>query len=102
MILVIKGFRVLGSANNGAKAFEMLKKLNEEPDIILMDHRMPIKNGLEITRELINGNIKSKIIFISADNSIRDEALKVGAKFFIQKPFSQVELIEKINIALQN
>ena len=64
-----------------------------------MDHRMPKKDGLTAAREILSANHKSKILFFSADYSIREEALALGAKDFLEKPFKLnilSEIIERI------
>ena len=92
----MSGFDVIGEAKNGEEAVSLYITFPKKPDIILMDHRMPIKNGIEATKQILNINKKSKIIFTSADNSIKQEALSIGAKYFLDKPFSITELIDKI------
>ena len=61
------GYEILGKANNGEEAVEMYKGFNDKPDIILMDHRMPIKTGIEASKEILQIDNKAKIIFASAD-----------------------------------
>ncbi len=65
-----------------------------------MDHRMPIKNGIDTTKKILEMDKNSKIIFTSADNSIKDEALSLGAVAFIKKPFHWEKLIRIIKNAL--
>ncbi|MFX1254569.1 MAG: response regulator transcription factor [Promethearchaeota archaeon] len=43
-----------------------------------MDYRMPHKNGLLVAREILRFNPNCKIVFISAESSIRTEALNMG------------------------
>ena len=98
--LKLKGHTVVAKAFNGEEAVDFYKKTKNYPDIILMDHRMPLKNGLETTKEILRINSNSKIIFISADYTIRDLALKVGAVDFLEKPIdfdTLFRLIEKYN-----
>ncbi|TFF87775.1 MAG: response regulator [Promethearchaeota archaeon] len=97
--LDLYGFHVVGTASNGEEAVEMYKKFSPKPDIILMDHRMPIKDGLEATKEIMNlnnKNNKTSIIFASADKSIKDKALRLGIGGFLDKPFSLEKLIDQI------
>lgn len=94
------GFEVIGKANNGEEALKMYKEFNDKPEIILMDHRMPIKNGIETTREIIKLNYDTIIIFASADKTVKDEALSIGASRFLSKPFSYEELIHEIKDCL--
>lgn len=93
-------FEVVGMASNGQRAVEMFEAMNPKPDIILMDHRMPIKNGIQAAREILTYSMSVKIIFASADRSIKKQAFEIGAIDFIEKPFNHTELIKTINSAL--
>ncbi|MDF1541139.1 MAG: response regulator [Candidatus Thorarchaeota archaeon] len=85
-ILAIGGHEIAGQAYNGAEAIETFSKINPRPDLILMDHRMPVMNGSRATRELKRIDTKVKIVFISADESVHDEAIDSGALDFLTKP----------------
>ena len=61
---------------------------------------MPIKNGIETTKEILKMNENVKIIFLSADKSVQKEALSIGASNFLEKPFSLELLIKVIKEAL--
>jgi two-component system chemotaxis response regulator CheY len=74
--LDLYGFLIIGTANNGEEAVEMYRNFPNKPDIILMDHRMPVKDGLEATKEIMDLNGNTTIIFASADKSIKQEAFK--------------------------
>ena len=89
-------FNLKGIASNGEEALKMLDSFTEKPDIILMDHRMPKKNGIETIKEIIKRDDISKIMFCSADDSIKNEALAIGAKYFIKKPFAFDDLLNQI------
>ena len=95
-ILDLVGYKVIGVANNGEEAIEMYNSFNDKPDIILMDHRMPIKNGIETTKEILRIHGTQKIIFASADKTVRKEALETGTAGFIDKPFSLAQLHQTI------
>ncbi len=97
--LTILGHEIVAKAYNGEEAIKLFLVFREIPDLILMDHRMPKKDGLTATKEILRLNINSKIIFISADYSIKDKALALGAKCFLEKPFKLDKLsqiIEKV------
>ena len=102
MMLETQGFKIIGKAGNGSYAINVFKSLPNKPDIVLMDHRMPIKNGIDTTLELTRLNSHTKIIFISADNSVKKQALSIGAKSFIEKPFSIDQLNNVIKKVIQN
>jgi len=99
--LNLSGYNVIGSAKDGDEAVNMYKRFETKPDVILMDHRMPIKNGIDATKEILHNssNIKPKIIFVSADKTIKDLALSVGAISFKDKPFTLERLFSNIEKA---
>jgi len=84
--LKLEGHEIVAKAFNGEEAINIYKNLQNAPDIILMDHRMPSKDGVEVTEEILSINPNSKIIFVSADYTVRDKALEVGAIDFLEKP----------------
>ena len=95
-ILSIGGHQVLGQAYNGAEAIEKFVALNPKPDLILMDHRMPIMNGTTATREILHLDPNARIVFISADNTIENEAIEAGALGFLTKPLRSGNLFAAI------
>lgn len=98
--LTILGHEIVAKAYNGEEAVKLFHEFRNIPDLILMDHRMPKKDGLTATKEILGFNNNSKIIFISADYSIKNKALAIGAKYFLEKPFKLDKLsqiIEKIS-----
>ncbi len=97
MMLTTFGFEVVDKANNGKEAIEKFMSLSIKPDVILMDHRMPVKNGIDTAIELLKINSHIKILFASADNSIKGRALEIGAVSFIGKPFTVIQLHAEIN-----
>ena len=103
--LKVEGHQIVAKAFNGEEAIEIFKNLQEKPDIVLMDHRMPSKNGLETTKEMLKINPHSKIIFVSADYTVRNKALEVGAIDFLEKPIDLSTLytmIEKYTSTISN
>jgi len=101
--LMLEGpeFKIVGLANDGEEAVEMFKRFTEKPQIIIMDHRMPKKNGLDATREILAFSKNTKIIFASADASIKDTACSSGAIDFLKKPFNRAILTKAIEDALR-
>ncbi len=99
--LKLNGYNVVGFAKDGEEAVNMYNRFSTKPDVILMDHRMPIKNGIEATKEIFqnSSNIKPKIIFVSADRSIKETALSIGVTSFKNKPFSFERLYNNIEKA---
>jgi len=98
----MSGFEVLGIANNGDEAIEMFKSFQERPDIIILDYRMPIKNGIDALTAILEIDESSKIIFASADRTIKEKVYLQGAKGFLDKPFTHKKLISLLNNTLNN
>jgi len=96
--LTSKGFNVIGLAEDGNSAYNMIVKL--KPEIAILDIRMPYKTGLEIAEDCFKNNIKTKIILITFD---KEEDLYQKAKIFnvygyILKEFA----VEEIEICIEH
>lgn len=95
-ILKIYGFEVVGWSYNGEEAIKKFENLNPRPDVIIMDHRLPMKNGVETTEDILRIDPSAKVLFVSADTSSRSAALSVGAAGFLRKPFELKEFVATI------
>jgi two-component system chemotaxis response regulator CheY len=91
---------VIGKAKNGEEAVNSYKLMSRKPDLIIMDNRMPVKNGIEALKEILEIDRHAKIMIVSADRSIEKIAKSVGAIAFMEKPFSMEILVESINNAI--
>ena len=102
IISKIEQIEVIGEASNGVEAIYLYKKLN--PDLITMDLVMPEKGGIEATEEILKINSKALIIGVSAlgQEALVLEALKKGAKEFIQKPFKTEQILEIMDHIFKN
>jgi CheY-like chemotaxis protein len=88
-----RGFTVF-SAPNGEEAVKLLRTMKFKPDAVIMDHRMPGKDGIETTKELLKIDPWVPVIFSSADESVREKALEAGAVSFWSKPFPVSLLVD--------
>lgn len=95
-ILQLRGYKVMGTAFDGEEALRKYNNSDDKPDVIIMDHRMPVMNGVDATKEIIKLNPKQKVIFVSADVLVEKEARDAGAVDFLPKPFRMDDLIEKM------
>ena len=95
-ILKLKGYDVVATAYDGDEAVKKFRHMEKRPDVVILDHRMPTKNGIDTMNEMLAIDRSSKILFVSADIMIENDALKNGATGFLSKPFSMDELIESI------
>jgi two-component system nitrogen regulation response regulator NtrX len=94
-VLRLNGFDVI-HAYDGVEAIEKFKNLSPKPHIILMDHRMPLMSGTKVTKELLKIESNACIIFVSADDSAKSDAIEAGAKRFLTKPVRSKILISEI------
>jgi two-component system chemotaxis response regulator CheY len=86
-LLGLKGYQVVASARNGQEAVDTFNSLEERPGLVLMDHRMPVKNGLEAMSEILNIDPDVQVVFLTADASVAEQAMVSGAADVILKPF---------------
>ncbi|MFX0030065.1 MAG: response regulator [Candidatus Hermodarchaeota archaeon] len=97
LLLSMSGFQVLGFASNGNEAIEMFKNFKEKPDIVILDYRMPIKNGIDVLKAILEIDGNSRIIFASADRTIKEKVYLYGAVGFLDKPFTHKKLVTTLN-----
>ena len=95
-VLNSNGVEVLDSAKNGDEAVNKFRNLSQKPDIILMDYQMPVKNGIEAMREILEMDNRTKIIIMSADDGIKEEALLEGATCFVSKTFPVYKMFKNL------
>ncbi|MGL4798861.1 MAG: response regulator [Cellulosilyticaceae bacterium] len=83
-------------ASNGQEAIHFYK--HYKPQLVFMDIIMPEKTGIEATEEIMAFDAAANIIIVSSigtNNKLKD-ALKAGAKDFLQKPIDQAKVQELI------
>ena len=81
-----QGYRLVGEARNGREAIDKVEEL--KPDIVFLDIRMPIMDGLEALRQLNARSAPCKVIILSSYNEFEyvREAMLLGAVDYIHKP----------------
>ena len=84
------------TASNGNEAIELAK--NSKPDIVLLDIVMPGIDGISVLESFKENNIKTKVIIISAlgVNSMTLNTIKLGALYYMVKPFDLDVVYERI------
>ena len=89
-------FKVVGEAEDGAQALDSYGELS--PDVVLMDIRMPVMDGVEATRRLREIDPNSKVIILTTfdDNEYVFEGLRAGALGYLLKDVSGDELADAI------
>ena len=88
----------VGEIHQAANGEEGLKQLEDHwVDLVLVDINMPVMNGIEFLREIKKDQTKKGIPIIvlttQGEDALKDEALSLGAKSFMIKPFQKDELL---------
>ena len=98
-ILEEEGYEVVGETGRGDEAVELVKE--HEPDLAILDIRMPGMDGLSAARE-IAGERRSAVLILTAysQRNLIEEARDAGALAYLVKPFQRSELIPAIEVAL--
>lgn len=99
--LILEGeddLRIVGEASNGAEAVRHVREL--APDVVLMDVRMPVLDGIEATRAIAASGSDAKIIILTTFDL--DEyafaALRAGASAFLLKDVAPAELVSAVRV----
>lgn len=92
------GLKVLGAAANGKVGVDVV--LSKQPDIVLMDVNMPVMDGLEATRRILE-NVNTCVILLTAfsDTECRQRAQDLKTAGFIVKPVTREVLLPQIEDA---
>lgn len=83
-------------ASNGAEALQVLKKFN--PNLILMDMKMPEMNGIDTLRQIRLDDKEVKVIMMTAygDAHNMEQVQELGVIHYISKPFDLFELRDRV------
>lgn len=97
--LETRNFEVL-LAENGIVAYDLYKEHN--PQILVLDVMMPLKDGFTLAREIRESNKQIPILFLTAKSQTKDvlEGFSHGGNDYLKKPFSMEELIVRIESLL--
>ncbi|ADG83751.1 response regulator [Thermincola potens] len=89
-------------AGSGLEAIDKIKQ--KKPDVILMDMKMPGMNGLETLKEIKKLDFNPNIIMMTAygEVDIVSEAMNLGVKEYVTKPFDINELREMVKKVVEN
>ncbi len=81
-----EGFHVVGQAGDGEEAVEIV--LEKQPDVVIMDVRMPRLSGVDATRRILKRGSEAKVVILSTHDGRNhvEQALRAGAAGYLSKP----------------
>ena len=94
-----EGYEVVGETGRGDEAVELVRL--HEPDVAILDIKMPGLDGLSATREITAQNLSPVLILTAfSQRDLIDQAVDAGAMAYLVKPFQRSELIPAIELAI--
>jgi two-component system chemotaxis response regulator CheY len=84
---------------------EAMIKINQlKPDLVLLDLVLPLKNGIDILKEVgrISPNTKCIVISSIDDQDVIDKALALGALKYLTKPFTKAQLLDAVHMVTKS
>ncbi|MHC1597055.1 MAG: response regulator [Methermicoccaceae archaeon] len=81
-------------AENGEQAVELFSK--HKPDVVLMDIMMPVMDGVEATKRILEMEPNANVVAVTAFSTKGEDMLKAGAKEVLLKPISLDVLIDTV------
>ena len=95
-----EGFKVL-EAEDGEKGISLVEE--KKPDVIILDIKMPRKDGFQVCKELRNKGISTPLILLTARSEEVDKVLglELGADDYLAKPFGMLELVARVKALLR-
>ncbi|AMM34704.1 LuxR family transcriptional regulator [Sinomonas atrocyanea] len=92
------GIEVVGEAGNGAEAVKLTESLR--PDVVLMDVRMPVMDGIEATRRIAAAHSPARVIILTTFDldEYAFSGLQAGASAFLLKDVAPAELVQAVRL----
>jgi two-component system response regulator HydG len=100
VLLKREGYDVVTALSGG----EAIEKLTEGPDVVLTDIRMPKVSGIDVLTETRSRNPDLPVVLMTAQASLQSaiQAVNQGAFYYVQKPFTNEELLAILRKALEH
>jgi len=99
MILESEGdLTVVGEAEDGAQAFELVRR--ERPDVVLMDVRMPVLDGISATARIVAAGLPTRVLVLTTFDldEVVFEAIRAGAAGFLLKTGPADDLVRAVRV----
>lgn len=89
--------QIVAEAQDGVEALKLIKEI--QPDILILDLVLPLKNGFDVLGEMAVVSPNTKVVVISSldDDSSILKAKALGAIVYLKKPFTKIELLDAID-----
>jgi response regulator NasT len=98
-MLVEEGYEVVGEAGDGETAVRLAEELR--PDLVILDIKMPIMDGLAAAEKIAEAHIAPVVILTAfSQRELIERARAVGAMAYLVKPFQKSDLVPVIEIAV--
>jgi AmiR/NasT family two-component response regulator len=98
-MLVEEGYDVVGEAGDGETAVRLAEEL--KPDLVILDIKMPIMDGLAAAEKIAAGRIAPVVILTAfSQRELVERARAAGAMAYLVKPFQKSDLVPAVEIAL--
>lgn len=98
-MLEAEGYEVVGEAENGQRAIELAKE--REPDIVLMDVKMPVLDGITAAEQIAADRIAPVVLLTAfSQKELVERAREAGAMAYVVKPYTAADLVPAMEIAL--
>jgi DNA-binding LytR/AlgR family response regulator len=86
--------QLMAVCDGADSGLESILRLN--PELVFLDVQMPVKSGIDVVRELVNREVKTTVVFVTAYEKYAIQAIKLAAFDFLLKPVDPDELHEVI------
>ncbi len=95
MLSEIEGLEIIGEAPDGLEARDAV--LEQKPDVVILDLRMPWRNGLDVLRDIKEGSPESKVVILTnyPYPQYRRRCMEEGADYFFDKS-SEFEKVPEV------
>lgn len=98
-LLTDQGYEVVGEAADGEEALKLARELT--PDLVVMDVKMPRRDGLSAAREIAQDRIAPVVMLTAfSQRELIEEAREAGAMAYVVKPFDASDVVPAIEIAV--
>ncbi|WP_412457606.1 ANTAR domain-containing response regulator [Kocuria palustris] len=98
-MLSSEGYDVVGEAADGRRAVELTRE--HEPDLVLMDVKMPVLDGISAAEEIAAERIAPVVLLTAfSQKELVERAREAGAMAYVVKPYTAADLIPAIEIAV--